>query len=98
MIDPSDNLPLAIIAGDEENGICEIGDASSFKADATLEQLANAALIAAAPNMLEELTMARDELERTAYLVEYSGHAGRADRMRYRADRIRIVIAKAKGA
>lgn len=98
LIDPSEDLPLAIIAGDADDGICEIGDAGSCKADATPEQLANAALIAAAPDMLAELAVARDELERAADIVEHVGRKDQAERMRYRANAVRAMIAKAKAA
>lgn len=59
-IDPSDEFPLAVIVDhdyeyDDGTGICQIQGEFDNKSDATPEQIANARLIAAAPELLAEL-------------------------------------------
>lgn len=56
---------------------------------------ANAQLMDAAPDLLERAYAARDEMGRTADLLEHAGHRGLAARMRQEVEYLRAAIAKA---
>ena len=67
-IDPSEEFPLAVIVDDEDGEldgvcICELQGEFDDKSSATPEQMSNARLIAAAPELLEACKYALAQLE-----------------------------------
>jgi hypothetical protein len=58
-IDEVEDLPLAVIQDDEDGTrICDVGWSHTKKADASGEQVANARLIAAAPELYDAAILA----------------------------------------